>query len=832
MSSLNAILSHLEQRFESQRLVFWHDAGGEYSAELETVDLEGVTILRVENNEYAVKNRVLHDTPAAKFLIYRAGGVPTGIGNWLLDLELAYGVFTADRVALIRQDLGLEGPGIEDVVREHDKFFRATKRVQALKALLTPDDDADRLRAKMCAVLLGQREHSMMELTRTLLIENANRDTNKYATLVDYGLDGFHWTGAAKIYGYEANKPSVADFVLWMFRQAINGFASDTPGALRNIQLDFASMRNDRRSAAALKVLARRASKSLSYADSIKNAEIIDLMGDDLFEDVEQKIISLLAHAVGERTMNAREVSETIRARQSSIWVDDGYRVLYTALSAASELLSELSTTRFTIASFDEGFDQYRKQWFRIDQLYRQFHFAARTTEYATPIETLRVEVEKHYVNRYLYELGNAWQQQVDAIPAWRSMKLRPQSGFFADRVDPIIRKGNRKAVVIISDALRYEIADELRARIRQEDRFDAELDAMLGVLPSYTQLGMAALLPHKKLGHSHAGDPVLVDGQRSDGTANRNKALAPVGGFAIRAEEVLSMPRGELRELYGAHQVLYVYHDRIDAIGDKATTERQVFEAANDALRDLVDLIKRLANANATNILVTADHGFLYQDTALADASYLSTKPQGDDLVVTNRRYVLGRGLKDDPAFRTFEPEQVGLSGDLEVQIPKSIHRLKLPGAGSRFVHGGASLQEVVVPVLTVNKKRKSDTRPVNVEVLPETDKITTGQLVVKLFQSEPVSEKVQPRTLRAGIYIGETLISNQPELIFDQPSDDKRDRYQSARMLLSQDANEFNNRTVEFRLEEQIPNTTQWRVYQRAQYLLKRSFTSDFDF
>ena len=147
-------------------------------------------------------------------------------------------------------------------------------------------------------------------------------------------------------------------------------------------------------------------------------------------------------------------------------------------------------------------------------------------------------------------------------------------------------------------------------------------------------------------------------------------------------------------------------------------------------------------------------------------------------------------------------------------------------------FVHGGASLQEIVVPVLTINKKRKSDTRPVNVEVLPETDKITTGQLVVKLFQSEPVGEKVQARTLRAGLYVGETLISNQPELLFDQPSDDKRDRYQSARMLLSQDANEFNNRTVEFRLEEQIPNTTQWRVYQWAQYLLKRSFTSDFDF
>ena len=82
----------------------------------------------------------------------------------------------------------------------------------------------------------------------------------------------------------------------------------------------------------------------------------------------------------------------------------------------------------------------------------------------------------------------------------------------------------------------------------------------------------------------------------------------------------------------------------------------------------------------------------------------------------------------------------------------------------------------------------------------------------------------------MRAGIYAGETLLSNQPELVFDQESTDQRDRYQSARMLLSQDANEYNNRAVEFRLEERIPHTDQWRVYARMMYTLKRSFASDF--
>jgi uncharacterized protein (TIGR02687 family) len=445
-------------------------------------------------------------------------------------------------------------------------------------------------------------------------------------------------------------------------------------------------------------------------------------------------------------------------------------------------------------------------------------------------VEVLRALVESFYANKFLYTLGSAWQQQVDGVERWGSALLRPQTSFFTDQVVPITRDGRRKAIVIISDALRYEVADELGSRIRQEDRFDATLEAVLGVLPSYTQLGMAALLPHTAIGHSGKGDLVDVDGQPSAGTGNRNKILATVQGTAIAAENLLAMTRDEVRELYQQHQVIYVYLNRIDATGDKQGTERQVFEAAEETLRELVDLIKRLTNANATNILVTADHGFLFQDTGLDDASFLSVTPQGDDIVLKRHRFVLGTGLKPDPAFMTFTSSQLGLDSNFEVQIPKSIHRLRLSGSGTRYVHGGATLQEIVVPVLAINKKRRSDTRLVNVEILPESDKITTGQLVVKLFQSESISEKVRPRTIRAGLYVGETLISNHVPLVFDQESTDKRDRYQSAVMLLSQDANDYNNRTVEFRLEELVPNTNQWRVYAKAMYTLRRSFVTDF--
>ncbi len=832
MTEVTTVKPHLERRFHDQRVVFWHDPEGQYASELDGLDLSGVTTIRVENSEYTIKYRLLVEQPDDKFLVYRSGLVPEGIGNWLLDLELAYGVFTADRGALVSQDLGLNAAGIEEVVQQHEKFFNATKRVQGLKALLRPEDDADRLRAKMSAVLLGQKEHSLLEITRTLLAENAAGKHTKFDALVDYGLDDFYWQGAASIYGYESATPSVDDFILWIFSQARDGFAPDRPGALQNIQLDFASLRNDRRSQDALANLARRASADLNYPASIEDATFRDLLGVSVFEEADKRIIADLARAVTEQTVTAREVAEVVRARQSSVWID-GYGPYYTAIAAASELLSELRTIDFDFSSIEEAVELYRTRWFRIDQLYRQFTFTRRSLEGNHPLERLGEQAEKHYTNKFVYELGNAFQQQVDAAEQWASSSVRSQRSFYRDHIEQLLRE-DKKAVVIISDALRYEIAEELGSRIRQEDRFDADLNAVLGVLPSYTQLGMAALLPHRTLKHSPDGKVVLADDQPTNGTVARAKILESVGGAAIQAEDFKALSADERRELFKSNRVLYIYHDVIDATGDKQGTERRVFEAAEQALGDLIDLVKKAANANATNIFVTADHGFVFQESELPEQFFLSQAPQGDNILVKNKRYVLGHGLKEDLAFTTFTASQLELDNDIEVQIPKSIHRLRLPGGGSRYVHGGATLQEVVVPVLAINKKRKSDTRHVNVTVLPDTDKITTGQLVVKLFQSEPVSDKVQPRLLRAGLYIGETLISNdpQPELIFDSTSTEQRDRYQSVQLLLNQDANDFNNRTVEFRLEERIPNTNQWRPYEKAMYTLKRSFTSDFDF
>lgn len=830
MTDLTSVQDALQSRLASQRVVFWHDPTEEYTADLDALDLGAVNFIRVQDNEFGVKSTILADH-TAKYLVYRSGVIPHGTANWLLDLELAYGVFTADRTSMLQQELGLRDPALLAVIEEHQKFFAANSRKQALVKLLYDGDDAALLRAKMCQVLVKASGNKLTDIVRELLAENAAGKHAKFDDLVTFGLSQFFWDGLASIYKYASTTPTIDDFVLWMFSRAIEDFSSTTPDEFRNIRSDFNALRYDVRTQDAMTTLASRASDALDVKTRIEHRDYRELANVTIFEEIDRKVIVDLAAAVTAQSVTPREVSDIVRQRQHSLW-STKYSKLYRAIQSASVLLTEIAGLPHAIATAAVGLEKYQSDWFRIDQHYRWFTYAHQTGDFQKPLEALKAEVDKQYANKYLYDFGGRWQQALDSLSEWKSPALAPQAKFYDHHVAPVVKDGRTKVVVIISDGMRYEVAEELASMIRGENRFDASLSAVLGSLPSYTQLGMASLLPQSSLELDPVGLPVLADGKPTNGTANRDKILQSVKGHAITAAQVLAMPGSELRELYTKHQIFYVYHDRIDAAGDSASTERTVFEAAEETLRELLQLVKKWTNANATNILITADHGFLYQDIPLEQAYYLSESPQGDAVTKTNRRYVLGRSLKPSPSFMTFTSAQAGLMGDIDIQIPKSIHRIPQPGAGTRYVHGGASLQEIVVPVITVNKKRKSDVRHVNVDLMPETDKITTGQLAVKLLQREAVTDKIRPRQVRLGLYVGDTLISDQPILTFDSASDDQRDRYQKSVVYLTQDADHYNNRPVELRLEEPIPNTTQWKLLSKGNYTIKRSFTTDFDF
>ncbi len=485
--------------------------------------------------------------------------------------------------------------------------------------------------------------------------------------------------------------------------------------------------------------------------------------------------------------------------------------------------------------SLTEGFQKYCHSWFRLDQLYRKFVYHVLQSAESTVMESLSDLVENHYVNNYLLPLNDRWQNLVDATGKWSAADVILQRKFFSRWIKPFLKK-NRKVFVIISDALRYEIGEEFLRLIRSEDRYEADLEAAMTMLPSYTQLGMAALLPNGSLSLTDKGN-VEVDDQSSQGLVNRQKQLdraLPERATAVKAEELMKLNQEDRRSLVRNHDVVYVYHNRIDATGDKRDSEERVFEAVEDTLKELIQLVKKLANANVSNILITADHGFIYQNRSLDESDFASVEPQGEEILFRDRRFILGRGLEENSSLRKFTSEELGLSGNLEVQIPKSINRLRRKGSGSRYVHGGASLQEIVIPVLKINKKRQSDTTLVEVNIIPGASSIISSkQLVVTIYQTEAITEKIHPRYLRAGIYAqNDELISDAHELSFDITSPNSREREQRVMFILTKKADELNGQEVTLRLEQKHAGTSQYKEYKSLKYTMRRSFTSDFDF
>ena len=829
----------LSRLFDKHRVVFWYDTKQELRGDFETVSIPHVEKLEIANNEYGLKYRILREAPEQKFLLYKEGPQPEDLDNWLLDVQLAHGEFRTDQVAiwLSELELGLE---FAEIAQAHAEFFQAIKRKEALKKLLKPDDTAGQLRLKMLAVCAGS-EPRMDSVVETLLQQLAEERDDGIRLIERCGLDSFLWEQLTRFYGYEASEPSLRDFVIELFKSCyamtVVGERTDGEVKLTGDALVFLKRWKDSRQfEQGFETLSAECAEVLGIEQDLGKRDFRDLVELDYFRLIDQKIISDLVRAVVGRTVTSGDVALWVRQRRQGHWYED-FRNLYEAIEFAARFVQMLGEARLTMDSLSDGVQRYSRTWYQLDQLYRKFTYHVRMSGQASLMGELSEQVENLYSNNYLLKLGDGFQVHVDAVTRWEAYPVVQQKAFFEYWVRPYLRK-DKRICVIISDAMRYEIGDELLGLIRQEDRYSAELEPALSTLPSYTQLGMAALLPNKSLAIAdNDTGTVLVDGQSSQGTVNRTKILQAAldgRGQAVKAEDFMQLNREDSRELLKGNDVLYIYHNRIDHTGDKMHSEGQALEAAEQTLDDLIRLIKKLTAANANNLLITADHGFIYQNRELDESDFLGDAVSGDDIRYRDRRFVLGKGLSASPAFHHFSSEQLGLDGEMEVQIPKSINRLRLKGSGSRFVHGGASLQEVVIPVLKVNKKRQSDVSAVEVDILRGASSvITSGQLAVTLYQSGPVTEKVQPRHLRAGIYTqsGE-LISDSHELSFDLTSENPRERELQVRFVLSREADEANGQEVFLRLEEQHAGTSHYKEYKSLRYLMRRSFTSDFDF
>ena len=872
MSDLNQITTALERLFneEGQRIVFWNDPEREFQNTLPFLMLDGVTTLRLDQlGALEIKIRLERDEPTSKFLLYAPTEEPEFEDDWLLDIRLYSRSFRADRASILLQELGLVNQHLRTHIADRRKFFDAKERLQKIKNLVAPDDAAADLDRKMIAVVARADQPELFNLVRTIFhawIEgegeiDLDNPPAVWGQIEKFDLDAPFWQMVKASFGYEEEFPTLKMFLLrLMLTDYAHHLKGDVPQAIRGLVLPrngwsnavvcLAQWRDSKSNGASYDRLSAEAAAVLKIEEHLPNLEIDQLVEVMTFLAIEKRIASGLRERVQATadTINADDVRAVATRRQSGHWASlavadstdaprQALHAVYDALVAAADFYDLRNRHRpgFEYPDASSMYRAYESELYRFDQLYRHFCEAADTAEGQgwNIVKPLRADIEAHYVNWYLTNLALAWGRFIEPkdglLSKWEIERVPNQHCFYDRNVRPWLEEGdNRRAFVIISDAFRYEAAQELTTELNGKYRFEATLSSKLGVLPSYTALGMASLLPHKTL--AYKGTDVLVDGKSSI-ASERDGILQSVGGLACKYDELMAKKKEDGREFVKDRRAVYIYHNTVDAIGDDGKTEGKTFEAVRRAIDEQAALVGHIVNnLNGHHIVVTADHGFLFTETARVETDKSKLKDKPDSTTLAKKRYLIGPNLPDhDAAWHGKLSVTAGADGDMEFWIPKGANLFHFVG-GARFVHGGAMPQEIVVPVVTVKHIRgksaqDTKTKPVTVQVLGSNHRITSAYCRFQLIQMEAVSDRVKPITLKVAVYEGEEPVTDIQTMKFESSSGNLDERKKWVNLVLKD--RPYNKKTP-YRLVLRDAETG--IEQQSVEVIIDRAFTDDF--
>ncbi|MCY2966324.1 MAG: BREX-1 system phosphatase PglZ type A [Planctomycetota bacterium] len=689
-----------------------------------------------------------------------------------------------------------------------------------------------------------------------------------WSLIEKFDLDGPFWQMVKTAFGYDEESATLKNFLL---RLLLTDFAhhlkGDVPQALRGLLLPrngwsnavvcLAQWRDSSSKGTSYDRLSAEGAAILKIEDHLPSLEIDPLLDVMTFLVVEKRIASSLRERVQATadTIHADDVRAICTRRQAGHWATltlagsadnprEALHSVYDALVAAADFhaLRNQQKSGFHYPDAAAMYRAYETELYRFDQLYRHFCESADTADAAgwNILKPLRIEIESHYVHWYLTNLSLAWgkfiEPSADAssgglLTKWQIDNVANQYRFYDRNVRQWLDQGdNRRAFVIISDAFRYEAAQELAAELNGRYRFEATLSSQLGVLPSYTSLGMASLLPHKTLEYrvlGGGGIDVLVDG-KSSVAGERNSVLKAVGGMACKSDELMAKKKDDGREFIKDMRVVYIYHDWVDAVGDDGKTELKTFGAVRTAIDELAALVSHIINnLNGYHVVVTADHGFLFTEKSPGETDKSKLKDKPENTILAKKRYLIGPKLPDNEvAWHGKLSVTAGVEGEMEFWIPKGTNVFHFVG-GARFVHGGAMPQEIVVPVVTVKHVRKPDTKTklVTVQVLGSNHRITSAYCRFQLIQMEPVSERVKPITLKVAIYEGDEAVTDLQSVTFESASGNLDERKKWINLVLKD--RQYNKKTP-YRLVLRDAETG--IEQQNVEVIIDRAFTDDF--
>jgi len=830
--------------FEKRKIVFWYDKDGtadeEGLAQIgKALGEKGIKLHVLDNNFFATKKILEKDDTESSYLIYSGEAEREPDQNWLLDIQLYSGRFENSRISDIKSEFGIEGYDLDRFLEKHQQFFASKKRVVPLKRMFQSDWRDEEFTLGFLGVLSSSATTDLKEIIRKILINSLDEDSNTvWEDIVRFELVEEFWDLVNRYFGYQSEEPTLRKLFLSF---VITHISRNTDINLKKYKAYNNSLSNE------CEIFIR------GWMDNSKDSGVFDEYCKLILEDnnsqlrkylnteikkydindyIEAESLALfdkhIIHRIVDELDNDKEdydsYLEWISSRKTKHWYPD-FENIYNSLEYAVRLhqfAKEFNEENLSDQNLNRFFRNYTERYYLMDYYYRKFYYHYDKDSQKDDLKTIRENIERLYNNRLLDRLLTRWSELLsqEMNGRWNIELIDRQDEFYKLYIKNIINRNEKdKIAVIIPDAMRYEVAAELQDVLNKDTRGTVELKYMTGSLPSYTKLGMASLLPHEKL--EYRNQSVFADGVSTEGTENRGNILKKMtpDSIAISYEELMNITRDKAREQFKGIRLFYIYHDKIDAIGDHSASEHGVFNAAEDTITDVKKIIEKLTNFQIlNNLIVTADHGFIYQRDALESCDKVETGSfDKEKTLASSKRFILSEEDIELMNVHKFSMDYVIKSEaqkEMFAYVPQSDLRFKMQGANKNFVHGGAAPQEIVVPVLKYSYNRTIDLDrkgikhgKVGLAVINPSRKITSSPFSINILQTEKVTEKLLPRRFKVALWNmdgDEYKVSDEKLVIAEGTSDEAADRQYKVTLTLT---GEVENKVYYIRLLDEDP-------------------------
>ncbi|HEV2491948.1 MAG TPA: PglZ domain-containing protein [Terriglobia bacterium] len=492
------------------------------------------------------------------------------------------------------------------------------------------------------------------------------------------------------------------------------------------------------------------------------------LKEDETFLCVERALLAHVENGLLEAAAPAlRELAEY---RRSRFWADviPAIQARWALVCSAADVLIEadrvgkaLKTAPATVPALVRAYAEGDEPWCLLDTHHRNMESRKYNFEFASDkehheLEKLITKAEQRYT-----EVGSELAKTF--ITHFQKAKhpvkaLLRQRDIFERQVKPLLAEG--KVAYVWVDALRFEMAREL-CRLLKDD-FELEIQPAIGMVPTITEIGMAALLPK-----AHESSKVVAVGggrlaletggrvikDRKDRVAFL-KENAGVAVFDAKLEDLLPKPTKKVKEGIQNAELVLITSQEIDELCE-ADNIAQARLQIDSVLSQLRRGVRVLADHGVTEIVLVADHGHLFADEIGEDMKIESPGGKVEDL---HRRVWIGVGGNSDRSYLRTSLASLGVDSDFDIATPWTFAAFKTKGGGRAYFHGGLSPQELIVPVVVMHSAVKAPVPSTGIQwtLTPGTPKLTTrffsvqiagGECESSLFELEPPKVRIELR-------------------------------------------------------------------------------------